>query len=422
MKCSNCLIDHLARLGFARQKAHRHGIAARLRQGDTGLFRPVAEQGVGDLDEDTGAIPDQGICPHRAAMVQVNQELQALADNFVGLFAFDIGDKADAARIMFVARIVQALFRRKAHHRPNSVFSMPGSPIFAKQKKRATGALLAKITRYVITRPVAAQHDRCAKPEVLTECWGKLYFGRRRSRLERIMNRSEKIAGLRHFMARYGLPDLRPPVALGHPGADAVLGGGLHPGVHEVFARDWCAGGFAAALAIRAASSSLQKASLQKAPLFWVRPDYEGLEYGGVSAKGLLELGGDPARLVQFCAPNAAGALSAAADILSCPHVGALLLEIGDAPKCLDLVASRRLALAAAESGVTVVLLRPGANAAPSAALTRWQIGTAPSLPGDDWGSPRLEGGTGPPPAGRLKRFHDAMGLRQWGFSRRRTD
>src|ERR1700722_4548173 len=139
----------------------------------------------------------------------------------------------------------------------------------------------AKITRYVITRPVAAQHDRCAKRS------GELDSRRRGSKWERIMNRSEKIAELRHFVARYRLPDLRPPVALGHSGADAVLGGGLHPGVHEVFARDWCAGGFAAALAIRATTDS----SLKKGPLFWVRPDYEAFEYGGVSAKGLLELG-----------------------------------------------------------------------------------------------------------------------------------
>jgi len=195
------------------------------------------------------------------------------------------------------------------------------------------------------------------------------------------MNKSEKIAELRHFIAACGLPDMRPPVALGHGGADAVLGGGLRPGVHEVFATDWCAGGFAAGLAIRAAGGR---------HFFWVRPDYEALEYGALSAQGILELGGDPAGLVQLCAPNAADALSAAADILSCPHVGVLLLEIGGNPKCLDLVASRRLALAAAQAGIVTILLRPGAKCEPSAALTRWQVTTAPSLFGDDdWGNPR---------------------------------
>ena len=44
----------------------------------------------------------------------------------------------------------------------------------------------------------------------------------------------------------------------------------------------------------------------------------------------------------------------------------------------LDLVASRRLVLAAEESGVTALLLREGADPEPSAALTRWQVGSAP--------------------------------------------
>src|SRR5665213_3390128 len=123
--------------------------------------------------------------------------------------------------------------------------------------------------------------------------------------------------------------------------------------------------------------------------LFWVRPDYEALEYGAVSPHGLAELGGDPAQLILVRTRNAAQALSAASDILACPHVGAVLLEIAGMPKCLDLVASRRLSFAAGESGVTVLLLREGADAAPSAALTRWQVRSAPSREDDDdWGNP----------------------------------
>ena len=199
--------------------------------------------------------------------------------------------------------------------------------------------------------------------------------------IEHNMNNTAKIQELRHFLAKYGLPDQRPALPLGHPQADAVLGGGLRPGsLHEVFAGNWSGGGFAACLAILAAG---------KKPFFWVRPDYEAMEYGALSPAGLLELGGDPSQLIQVRTKNAAEALSAAADILTCPHVGTLLLEIGSAPKCLDLVASRRLAFAANESGVTVVMLREGANAEPSAALTRWQVSSAPSREDDDdWGNP----------------------------------
>ena len=199
--------------------------------------------------------------------------------------------------------------------------------------------------------------------------------------IEHTMNKSAKLAELRHSLARYGLPPDRAPIPLGHPQADAVLGGGLRPGsVHEVFAQGWCAGGFAALLALLAAG---------KKTLFWVRPDYEAMEYGALSPNGLLELGGEPAQLIQVRTRNASDALSAANDILACPHAGAVLLEMEGMPKCLDLVASRRLALAAGESGVTVFCLRNSARAEPSAALTRWQVTSAPSHPNDDdWGNP----------------------------------
>jgi protein ImuA len=205
--------------------------------------------------------------------------------------------------------------------------------------------------------------------------------------MEHIMNNSQKIAELRHSLAKYSLPPDRPPIPLGHPGADAVLGGGLKPGaVHEVFASGWGAGGFAAILGLLMAGHSFNG---KGGPFFWVRPDYEALEYGAVSPNGLAELGGEPGNLILVRPSHATDALAAANDILACPHVGALLLEIHGAPKCLDLVASRRLALAAGESGVTVIVLRHAAEARPSAAWTRWQVRSAPSdQHDDDWGNP----------------------------------
>jgi protein ImuA len=195
------------------------------------------------------------------------------------------------------------------------------------------------------------------------------------------MNKSAKLAELRHSLARYGLPPDRVPIPMGHPQADGVLGGGLRPGaLHEIFAAGWNAGGFAVLLAILTAD---------KKPFFWIRPDYEAMEYGAVSPNGFAELGGDPRQLILVKTRNAANALSAASDILACPHAGALLLEIEGMPKCLDLVASRRLAFAAGESGVTVFLLRNGAQVEPSAALTRWQVASVPSRADDDnWGNP----------------------------------
>jgi protein ImuA len=90
-------------------------------------------------------------------------------------------------------------------------------------------------------------------------------------------------------------------------------------------------------------------------------------------------------------APNAGEALSATADILACPHIGAVVLEISGMPRCLDLAASRRLAFLAEETGVTLLLLREGAMPQPSAAVTRWQVQSLTSdARNDDWGSPRF--------------------------------
>jgi protein ImuA len=228
--------------------------------------------------------------------------------------------------------------------------------------------------------------------------------------IEHNMNKSAKLAELRHSLARYGLPPDRAPIATGHPQADAVLGGGLRPGsLHEVFAQGWCAGGFAALLALLAAG---------KKTFFWVRPDYEAMEYGACSPNGLLELGGDPAQLIQVRTRNAMDALAAANDVLACPHVGAVLLEMEGMPKCLDLVASRRLALAAGESGVTLVLLRNGARAEPSAALTRWQVTSAPShLSDDDWGNPVFDAHLTRHRAGGLGNF-----LMKWNLQHARFE
>ena len=75
--------------------------------------------------------------------------------------------------------------------------------------------------------------------------------------MERIMNKSAKLAELRHSLARYGLPPDRAPIPLGHPQADDVLGGGLRPGaLHEIFADGWNASGFAVLLAMLAAGNS----------------------------------------------------------------------------------------------------------------------------------------------------------------------
>lgn len=168
---------------------------------------------------------------------------------------------------------------------------------------------------------------------------------------------------------------------LGVPSLDGALAGGLmRAGVHEVFAaagHEGAATGFVAGLAVRLGG-----------PLLWIRQDYAGAEYGELAATGLSDFGLDPDRLLLLLVADAAGALKAAADALACTALGAVVIELMGAPRLLDLTAYRRLALAAARSGVTVLLLRLAALPADGGVETRWRVASAPSGDADDWGWP----------------------------------
>jgi protein ImuA len=166
--------------------------------------------------------------------------------------------------------------------------------------------------------------------------------------------------------------------ALGHVEADATLHGGLALGaLHEVFAeagrQSAAATGFIAGLAARAVA--------RRRPLVWVRQDFAEIESGALSMSGLAELGLDPRLFVSVRAPDVDSALRTAADALACDAVGAVVLEMWGEARQFDLVASRKLTLAAQASGVTALLLRMAAEPQPSTAETRWIVRAAHSPP-----------------------------------------
>src|SRR6266403_5360129 len=175
-------------------------------------------------------------------------------------------------------------------------------------------------------------------------------------------------------------------VALGHSDADATLQGGLAIGaVHEVFAegrQSAAASGFIAGLAGRVTA---------RRPLVWVRQDFTEIESGALSTSGVVELGLNPRLLVTVRATDVDSALRTAADALACDTLGAVVLEVWGEARQLDLVASRKLTLAAQASGVTALLLRVAAEPAPSTAETRWIVRAAhspPASPLSAWGAP----------------------------------
>ena len=175
-------------------------------------------------------------------------------------------------------------------------------------------------------------------------------------------------------------------VALGHADADATLHGGLAlAAVHEVFAegrQSAAATGFIAGLA---GLVGLAGRVTSRRPLVWVRQDFTEIESGALSMGGLAELGLDPRLVVTVRAADVDTALRTAADALACDAVGVVVLEVWGQARQLDLVASRKLTLAAQASGVTGLLLRVGAEPMPSTAETRWIVRAAHSPPGNPW-------------------------------------
>jgi protein ImuA len=177
--------------------------------------------------------------------------------------------------------------------------------------------------------------------------------------------------------------------ATGHEALDTAFGGGLARGrVHELFAAEAddsaSSLGFAAMLAMRAVSGG---------PILWLKTDEAVRRGGGFHAPGLAELGGDPNTLVLGFAPDAKALLKAAADAARCAGLGALIVECWGKCPGLDLTASRRLALAAEQSGMTLFLVRLEAEPGPSAADTRWAVSAAPSrvLEANAPGPPQFE-------------------------------
>ncbi|MGZ5872338.1 MAG: ImuA family protein [Bradyrhizobium sp.] len=211
--------------------------------------------------------------------------------------------------------------------------------------------------------------------------------------------RTSTLATLRGSIERieaHGEAYLPRRVALGHADADATLQGGLALGaMHEVFTetgrQSAAATGFVAGLAGRAAATKLPHR-----PLVWIRQDFTEIESGAVSMSGLAELGLDPRLLVTVRAADVDGALRTAADALACDAVGAVVLEVWGEARQLDLVASRKLTLAAQASGATCLLLRTAAEPQPSTAETRWIVRAAHSPPAaqalcNAWGAPLLD-------------------------------
>jgi protein ImuA len=196
-------------------------------------------------------------------------------------------------------------------------------------------------------------------------------------------------------------PDGGAALGLGISAIDGVLGGGLSCGaLHEIAAahetETAAATGFALALAARQArpDASAVSTHITGRYLLWIAEDFSLAENGAPYGPGLDGAGIAPERLITVTAARDRDVLWAMEEALRCRAVGVVIGEMRS--RAIDQVMTRRLALAAAAGDTLGLLLRTTPHDEPSAAATRWIIGTAPSFPRAGGGDERSHG-LGPP-------------------------
>ena len=69
----------------------------------------VAEKPVGDLGQDAGAVARLGIGVHRAAMDEIANAGQRVAQDFIRALALEAGHEPDAAGVVFESGIVESV-------------------------------------------------------------------------------------------------------------------------------------------------------------------------------------------------------------------------------------------------------------------------------------------------------------------------
>ena len=167
---------------------------------------------------------------------------------------------------------------------------------------------------------------------------------------------------------------------LGIAAIDAALGGGLARGaLHEIAAPSEAHLTATTGFVLRLVSSCR---------LLWIAEDMALIESGAPYGPGLDAFGLALERLLTVAATRPHDLLWAMEEALRCRAIGAVIGELRHGE--IDMVAMRRLSLAATESGALALLLRAAPANEASTAATRWIVGAAPSAAAHGPGSPRF--------------------------------
>ena len=176
----------------------------------------------------------------------------------------------------------------------------------------------------------------------------------------------QRIAAIEQIGPKLNTPEAA-FVRSGHSGLDSARSGIARFCLHEIFGE--AASGFTLALA----------ALLTTHHFVWIGQNFAHLEQGEPYAPGLTAFGLRPEQMLLIACEDTASVLHAAEEALKARVFDCVIIEPWGAAKALDLTASRRLMLATAQGQSTALMLRSGAQEAPSAAALRWHVRSAPS-------------------------------------------
>jgi protein ImuA len=175
--------------------------------------------------------------------------------------------------------------------------------------------------------------------------------------------------------AKFGIA--RRPLPFGLSGLDSALQGGLAFGaLHEIAPAAalhlGAALGFALTIAARIATDQ---------HVLVLQTDFAAQDSGVPYGPGLEALGLTLQRLVLLRLPRPVDLLAAFEETLKSTAIAVVIGELPQAGPAADLTATRRLSLAAREGGGLALLLRHQPSLQPTAAVTRWEVAAAPSVP-----------------------------------------
>lgn len=182
----------------------------------------------------------------------------------------------------------------------------------------------------------------------------------------------QRLAALRDVIAdierKPALQEGRGSIAEKGPDAFPALAPGL---VQEVFADDLRTSGASLGFALAQAKALLGP---RRPTIFYLQLADDAQKLGMPYGPGLSWAGLDAAQLVIVRTSDMTEFLWAAEEVASCRAVAALVADVKGEPKLLNFTASRRLSLRAANSKVSLFMLRYGHGRASSASHLRWHV------------------------------------------------